>query len=178
MKLDATPSLRSALLDLYFREVCDQDGWAWAGLDSIHGNAVGLGANGVLAFAKGPLTIRVKIMQAIIPEVIEFTRPTGPSAFVFDYLCCRVGNGKHKSDPVASPSALCWVILNRGRDLFTANQLDLLSKTKLSVAHFYIRDVMASPRDVEARWDIRTGSEWLDKLDDMKEQAESDDDYY
>ena len=37
---------------------------------------------------------------------------------------------------------------------------------------------MATPRDVEARWDIRNGGEWLDKMDDMKEQAESDDDYY
>ena len=178
MKLDASPSLRSALWDLYFREACDQDGWAWSRLDYIHKNADQLKAEGALSFAKGALNIKVKIMQALMPEIVEFSRPAGQSGFAFDYLCCRIGNGEHKSDPVASPSALCWVILKKGGELFSANQLDLLQKAKLSVAHFYIRDVMASPRNVEVKWDIKSGSQWLDRLDEMKEQAESDDDYY
>jgi len=28
------------------------------------------------------------------------------------------------------------------------------------------------------KWEIKSGKEWLDELDDLRDQAESDDDYF
>jgi hypothetical protein len=45
------------------------------------------------------------------------------------------------------------------------------------VAVFAIRDVLAAPGKLQARLDVRAAKEWLDELDDLRDQAESDDDY-
>lgn len=46
------------------------------------------------------------------------------------------------------------------------------------MAIFRIQDVLAPPAKIEMKWEIKSGKEWLDELDDLRDQAESDDDYF
>jgi hypothetical protein len=70
------------------------------------------------------------------------------------------------------------VEIKTGGGAFSENQVDALEKIKLKLAVFYIKDVLAPPRKIEMVWDIRSGEEWANELDDRRDQAESDDDYY
>jgi hypothetical protein len=62
--------------------------------------------------------------------------------------------------------------------LFTDNQLEALPRIQLALTVFAIRDVLAPPRKLEFKWDTRSGSEWLDFVDELKEQEEYDDEYF
>ena len=173
MNLHATNSLKSALAGLYYKEGCDQDGWAYISLEDIHNSSKDAG---ILVFRKGPHKINVKIMQSILQEIKEISRLSGNS-FLFDYLAFKVGQKDRYDSPiVANPVALCWVKVGGGA--FSDSQVEALDRVKLQVAVFRIRDVLAPPRQVEMRWDIKSGEEWLDELDERREEAESDDEYF
>lgn len=166
MGLSITPSLRNALADLYFRETCDQQGWAYVLSENISFK------ENVLVFSNGKSKIRVKVHEQIVQEIKK-------SAAVFDYLVCRVGQKEHRNtieEVFANPLALCWVKIRNGRN-FTDQQLDQMDKIKLPLAVFRIRDVLVSPARIETKWETKSGKEWLDEIDDKREEAESDDDY-
>jgi hypothetical protein len=179
MSLEITGSLKESLREVYYREGCAQQGWAYSPLQNVHDSLTSLKSEGILVFEKGDHSVRVKIMQQIIPEIYEIGRSASPGSpgFVFDYLACQVKNIP-KSVIVANPEALCWVKLRSGRSIFTEEQVEALSKIKLPLALFQVRDVLASPRNVEIKWDIRSGGQWLDMLDEKKEQEEYDDEYF
>jgi hypothetical protein len=166
VSLQVTPALKKALSELYFREGCDQKGWAFvpvAGKIRIADNN-----NNIIEFAKGAANIRIKVPAQMIPEV------TG--TVVFDYLVCQVGQKEKYDNPVvANPLALCWVKM--GKALLQPH-LDALEKAKIPLAVFTIRDVLAPPGQIQIKWDIRSAKEWLDDLDDKRDEAESDDDYF
>lgn len=173
MSLETTPSLRAALGDLYYREGCDQNGWAYISLGDINVK------DGTLAFRKGSRRINVRVPAQLAAEIKEMCMPAGKAGFVFDYLACKVGQKEKYDDPViASPLGLCWVKIKAGGSKFSDSQIDALGRIKVPLALFYVRDVLAPPRQVEIKWDTRTGKEWLDELDDLRDQAESDDEYY
>jgi hypothetical protein len=177
MNLQATNSLKGALAGLYYKEGCDQNGWAYISLEDIHNNKDA----GILVFRKGAHKISVKIMQSIVHEIKEISRPAGSSGFLFDYLAFKVGQKDHygsSNSIVANPVALCWVKAGGGGGGFSSGQVEALGKVKLQVAVFRIRDVLAPPRQVEIRLDIKSGEEWLDELDERREEAESDDEYF
>ena len=157
--MDTTPALKGALADLYFRESCDQQGIAYVSPAGISSN--------VISFAKGRHKISVKVHEQVAAEIKEFAR-------MFDFLACRVGQKEKYDVLVANPLALFWVKTARG---FTAEQLDALARVKLQVAVFQIRDVLAAPGKVETRWEVKSGKEWLDEMDEKREEAESDDEY-
>lgn len=166
MGLSITLSLRNALADLYFRETCDQQGWAYVLSEDISFK------ENVLVFSNGKSKIRVKVHEQIVQEIKK-------SAAVFDYLVCRVGQKEHRNtieEVLANPLALCWVKIRNGRN-FTDQQLDQMDKIKLPLAVFRIRDVLVSPARIETKWETKSGKEWLDEIDDKREEAESDDDY-
>lgn len=79
---------------------------------------------------------------------------------------------------VANPTALCWVKIKTGRGTFSDNQMDALGRIKLPLTIFYVKEVLAPPRKIGMEWDVRSGHEWLDELDDLKDQKEYDDDEY
>lgn len=169
MNLETTPHLKDALRRLYYEEGCDQNGWAYISPKDISFK------DGALVFKKGLRKINVRIPAQLIAEIDKMRGPAGKP--VFDYLACQVGQKERYDDPViASPLGLCWVKMGGGK--FSDIQVDALGRTRLPVALFYVRDVLAPPRQVEIKWDTRTGKEWLDELDDQRDQAESDDEYY
>ncbi len=179
MSLEMTKSLRGALGELYYKEGCDQKGWAYISLENIHNNQF---KDNVLVFKKGFHRIRIKIHEQLVSEIKEIARPTNNSkenpSFVFDFLACKVNQrDKYEGVMLANPTALCWVEVKTGKSGFTNNQIDALERIKIPLALFYIIDVLAPPRRIEMEWDIRTGDEWLNELDDKRDQVESDDDY-
>jgi len=170
MGLEITPSLKDALRELYYKEGCDQKGWAYIALKDIDikGNT--------LVFNKGVHRISIKLMDKIVPEVKEISRSVNGN-FLFDYLACKTGqHSKYGDVMLANPDALCWVKIGNGA--FSSDQIDVLDRIKLPLVVFRIKDVLAPPAKVEMRWDIRSGDEWLDELDDLRDQAESDDEYF
>jgi hypothetical protein len=179
MSLEMTKSLRGALGELYYKEGCDQKGWAFISLECIHNSSF---KDNVLVFKKGFHRISIKIHEQLVSEIKEIAKPTNNSkespSFVFDFLACRVRQReKYEGVMLANPTELCWVEVKTGKSGLTDNQVDTLGKITIPLALFYIEDVLASPRKIEIEWDIRTGDEWLDELDDRRDQAESDDDY-
>jgi hypothetical protein len=170
MSLEITRSLKDALVELYYKEGCDQHGWAYVPLRDINIK------DSVLVFNKGACKINIKLMDRIIPEIKELSRPVNGN-FAFDYLACKVGQQKkYEGVMLANPTALCWVKI--GKRAFPDDQVDALGRIKLALAVFRIRDLLAPPSNIEMKWEIKTGEEWLDELDDLRDQAESDDDYY
>ncbi len=158
--MEITPALKGALAELYFRESCDQQGFAYsmpAGISDFRN----------IVFKKGRHSISARMHEQVAAEVKEF-------AGTFDYLACRVGQKEKYDAMVANPLALFWVKTKAG---FTDGQLDALHRTKIQVAVFRIRDVLAAPGRIETRWEIKAASEWLDEIDEKREEAESDDDY-
>jgi hypothetical protein len=105
--------------------------------------------------------------EQVAAEVKEFAR-------VFDCLVCRIGQKDKYDAIVANPLALFWAKTARN---FTNDQLDALHKTRLQVAVFRIRDALAAPGKVETKWEIKSAKEWLDEIDEKREEVESDDDY-
>lgn len=173
MSLETTPSMKAALGDLYYKEGCDQNGWAYVSLGDID-----IGKDGTLVFMKGSRKINVRVPAQLAAEIKETCRPA-KAGFVFDYLACKVGQKERYDNPVvASPLGLCWVKMKTRGGRFSDIQVDALGRIKIPLALFYVRDVLAPPRQVQVKWDTRTGGEWLDELDDLRDQAESDDEYY
>lgn len=126
--LELTPSLKVALAELYYKEFCDQQGWAYVPLRDINFKN---GNNNILIFSKGPRRISVRLMDKIVPEIREISRPLdNGNFFVFDYLACRVGQQeKYEGEMLASPAALCWVKI--GKSAFSNGQIDALERIKL-----------------------------------------------
>lgn len=172
MGLQITPALRDSLAKLYFMEDCDQRGWAYVPLQMQQQkqNLAASPGGTIVAFWKGARAINVRLPALASQEVEKAGRS-------FDYLACNVGNKSRYDDPVvASPLGLCWVKLG-GAKKFSEAQLEALERMSLPVAVFSIRDVLAPPGRIETRWEQRAGKEWLDMLDDQRDQAESDDDF-
>lgn len=159
MSLDITNSLKGALGELYYKEGCDQRGWAYISLENIHSSF-----NNELVFKKGFHRIRVRIPDSVLPEIKRVSQPTNDSienpSFVFDFLACRAGT-KEVYDKVITNPELCWVEIKTGESVFSGNQIEVLKQIRLPLAVFYIEDVLAPPEDIEIEWNMASGREWL-----------------
>ena len=172
MSLEMTKTLKDALAHLYYREACDQKGWAFAAFDSIDIR------DNVVVFAKGPHRISIKIPAQIAAEIHQVSKLGSKGKPVFDYLACKVSQReKYEGVMVANPTALTWVQVKTRNTEFSEKEIESLEKIRIPLAIFYIRDILARPQKMEVKWDIRTGDEWLDELDDKRDEAESDDDF-
>ena len=178
--MEITSSLRNSLAELYFKEECSQKGWAFASLKEIYNG--GFSDDNVLSFQIGDRSVRIRIMPQLIPEIKEMSRlavGVEGKTSVFGYLAGGIGRSvTQDSLVVANPTALCWVHIKTKGTLFSESQLEALPKVHLAITVFAIRDVLATPRNLETRWDTRSGNEWLDFIDEIKEQEEYDDEYF
>ncbi len=173
LSLELTPSLKAALAELYYKEGFDQQGWAYVSLKDIC-----ISDNNILMFNKGPHRISIRLMDKIVPEIKEISsrQANDGNSSVFDYLACKVGQQeKYEGVMLANPAALCWVKV--GKRTFSSEQIDALGLIKLPLAVFRIRNVLVQPGNIEMKWEMKSGEEWLDELEDQRDQAESDDDY-
>lgn len=164
-----TNSLKGSLGELYYKEYCDQKGWAYISLENIHNSIF---ENNELVFKKGFHRIRIKIPDEIIDEIKGVSEPTNNSeenpSFVFDFLACKVGNFTEFSGITANPY-FCWVEIKTGSSGLSQNQEAMLNEIDLPIAIFHIEDVLVPPEEIEMSYDIGYGDEW--------EPEDSDDDY-
>ena len=158
-----TNSLKGALGEVYYKEFCDQRGWAYLSVENINNGPTGH----EFTFKKGFNRIPVRIPSEVHPELESVSHPTNESAenpsFVFDFLACRVGT-YDKYDVVSNPD-LCWVEIKTGDSYLSKNQTEMLKHIKLPLAIFYIEDVLAPPSRIIMDWDIKSGSEWLKEFE-------------
>lgn len=172
--MNITRSLRAALAELYFREECAQKGWAFAHVPEIHAQARQFAETGTLDFGSGAGRVRARLVSQLIPEIARFCTPA-EGGFLFDFLAFMSAPATTGPPVVANPSALSWVLVRPGP--FSERQREALPQIRLPLTRYKIRDVLAPPGKIESRWDTRTGTQWLDMLDDQRDQAESDDEY-
>lgn len=182
--MEITPSLRGSLGELYYKEGCDQKGWAYVSLENIYvnRNTALFKENNVIVFKKGFHRISVKIPDKYIDEIKRLSEPTNKAAerpsFVFDFLACKVGQ-RHGYDGIVvadKPRQLCWAEIKTGGGDFTDNQMAALDRIGLPLAVFYIEDVLAPPTRIEVEWDIMTGKEWTTDFEEGDEGNEENGD--
>ena len=141
-----TNTLKGALGETYYKELCSQRGWAYCSLETLH-NCRNLGS---VVFKMGFDRIHVDIPESIRPEVTRIARPSnrssGNPSFVFDYLACKVG--RVDSSRVYRPKSddFCWAEVKTGLGIFSDNQYRTLSEIRLPIAVFHIEDVLANRR--------------------------------
>ena len=156
--------LRGSLGEIYYKEYCDQKGWAYTSLENIYSS---MNPEWIFTFKKGFHRIKVQIPQEIRDEISSLVKPTNYSesspSFVFDFLACKVGTFKNYSG-VKSSDYFAWVESKTGAGIYTSNQANTMSKIKLPLAIFHIDNVLAEPESIEMYCDIKSGKEWLQEL--------------
>jgi hypothetical protein len=82
-----TNKLRGSLGEIYYKEFCDQRGWAYTSLENIYQS---MNPDWKFIFKKGFHRINITIPPNIRDEVIWLIKPTNKSytspSFVFDFL--------------------------------------------------------------------------------------------
>lgn len=176
MRPKITKTLKGALGETYYKELCAQKGWAYCSLETIY-NCKDLGS---IVFKMGFDRIRVKIPESIRPEVIYISKPSNQDfrnpSFVFDYLVCKVGDVGTTRTLYPKKTDFCWAEVKTGLGIFSDNQYKTLSKIHLSIAVFHIEDVMAKPQYIDMDWDIMSGKEFARTLE--YDDEDKDDEYY
>lgn len=164
MSLDITNALKGALGELYYKEGCDQKGWAYLSVENINRGS----DDGIFVFKKGFHRIKVRMPKSLHSELELVSHPTNESeenpSFVFDFLACKVGT-KERYDTIIEKPQLCWAEIKTGKGNFSKNQIEMLSMIKLPLAVFHIENILVPPQRIEISWDIRSGKEWLEEFD-------------
>ena len=164
-----TNKLKGSLGELYYKEFCDQRGWAYISLESLHDT---LNEKWVFTFKKGFNRIQIKIPENIRPEIKSIAHPTNSKeqpSFVFDFLACKVGTLK-KYRPVNGPAEFCWAEIKTGDAVLSENQIDAMSKIQLPLAIFQIDKVLAPPFKIDLSYYMKSGKEWLAGIDQVEKQ--------
>jgi len=155
-KIRITGKLTGTLSEAYYKEFCDQHGWAYISLEQIHER--GDIKKDILKFKKGFHRIYVKIPKEIIPEIKEISKPSNAKIFepsyVYDFLACRIGRGE-KIDAIVTKQKkdFCWVEVKTGYQDLTDNQIQTLKKLTIPLYRFRIPTPLVSPREVYIYWD-------------------------
>ena len=176
MRPKITKTLKGALGETYYKELCSQKGWAYCSLETVH-NCKDLGG---VVFKMGFDRIRISIPESIRPEVIRISKPSNHDvqnpSFVFDYLACKAGDADTSRILHLTKRDFCWAEVKTGLGIFSDNQYNTLSEIHLPIAVFHIEDVMAKPQYIDMDWDIMSRKEFARTLEDISED-EYDPDY-
>tara|TARA_Y100000996_G_C22308645_1_gene555253 strand:+ start:89 stop:649 length:561 start_codon:yes stop_codon:yes gene_type:complete len=160
-----TNKLRGSLGEIYYKEFCDQRGWAYTSLENIHQS---MNTDWNFIFKKGFHRINIIIPQEIRDEITWMIKPTNNSStspsFVFDFLACKVGTYKEYSKVKSSPF-FTWVESKTGSAVFSASQINAMSKITLQLAIFHVDDILDKPESIVMDCDIKSGKEWLQELE-------------
>jgi len=160
-----TNKLRGSLGEIYYKEYCDQKGWAYTSLENLYSE---MNSRWIFTFKKGFHRIQVSIPKEIRSEISMLVKPTNNSlsspSFVFDFLACKVGTSKNYSG-VKTSDTFAWVESKTGKGIFSATQVNAMSKIKLPLAIFHIDNVLDTPESITMNCDIKAGKEWLKELE-------------
>ncbi len=150
--------------EIYYKEFCDQEGWAYTSLENIYES---MNSEWTFTFKKGFDRIKITIPEKIREEVKMLVKPTNRSktspSFVFDFLACNVKKYREYSK-VHSDVFFTWVESKTGHVIFSGSQIRTMSKIELPLAIFHIADVLAEPKNIRMMYDLKSGKEWLQEL--------------
>ena len=156
-----TRKFKGSLGELYYKEFCDQKGWAYISLENIHEF---MNPEWTFTFKKGFHRITITIPEKYRDEIKLLVKPTNNSntspSFVFDFLTCKVGNYKDYST-VKQNTIFNWAEIKTGHAPFTSSQVNAMSKITMQLAIFHIVDVLEKPELVEMGFNILDGKVWL-----------------
>ena len=157
--------LKGSLGEIYYKVYCEQTGWAYTSLEDIYNS---MNSKWIFTFKQGFHRIQVSIPKEIRSEINMLVKPTNNSvhspSFVFDFLACKVGRSK-KYEGIKSSDFFTWVESKTGRGIFSASQINAMSKINLPLAIFHIDDVLEQPELIEMYSDIKSGKDWLRDLE-------------
>jgi len=156
--------LKGALGEIYYKEYCDQKGWAYTSLENLYSE---MNSDWIFTFKKGFHRIKITIPKEFHREISWLVKPTNNSihspSFVFDFLACKVGTSQ-KYVGVKTSDNFSWVESKTGKGIFSANQVKTMSMIKLPLAIFHIDDILESPKSIKMNCDTKSGNEWIDEL--------------
>ena len=159
-----TNKLKGSLGEIYYKEYCDQGGWAYISLENLYTEKK---PNWTFTFKKGFHRIQVKIPKEIQREISWLVKPSNNSlhspSFVFDFLACKVGQAKSYPG-VKTSDFFTWVESKTGNSKFSSNQVRTMSMINLPLAIFQIDDVLESPKEIQMHWDIKIGKDWIEEF--------------
>ena len=166
-RIRITPRLIGTLSEAYYKEFCDQHGWAYISAEQIHENGI---KNGVLKFKKGFHRILVNVPNEIVEEIKCISRPSNSSilnpSYVYDFLACRVGQDWKEKEiiNVKNMKDFCWVDVKTGLSELTSNQISTLKKITIPLYRFRVPNPLISSKDVTIYWD-EVNSEYLSRFE-------------
>ena len=166
-KIRITSRLIGTLSEAYYKEFCDQHGYAFISLEQIHENGI---ENGILKFKKGFNRILVKLPDEIIKEANNISKPSNSSilhpSFVYDFLACKVGQDWKEKEilNVKNMKDFCWVDVKTGLNELTPNQISTLKKITIPLYRFRVPNPLVPSKDVTIYWD-EVNSEYLSRFE-------------
>ena len=172
-RIKITERLTGTLSQAYYKEFCDQHGYAYTSLERIH--EIGI-KNGVLNFKKGFNRIIIRLPDDIINEVKNISRPSNSSilkpSFVYDFLACKVGQDWKERDIVniKDKNDFCWVDVKTGNSELTPNQILTTKKITIPLYRFRVPTPLIPSRNVEIYWD-KVDSEYLSRFDKLDSKS-------
>ena len=140
-KIDITEKLIGSLSEAYYKEFCDQNGWAYISLEQIHERGI---HKGILKFKKGFDRIYVKIPTEIISEIKEISKPSNTKLFeptyVYDFLACKIGNWKKYHHVIENKrkNDFLWIEVKTGSSKLSPNQIRTLKKISLPLFRYRV----------------------------------------
>jgi hypothetical protein len=159
-----TNKFKGSLGELYYKEFCDQTGWAYISLENIHEY---MNPEWTFTFKKGFHRIPITIPEKFRDEIKLLVKPTNQSttspSFVFDFLNCKVGTYKDYST-VKPNHIFNWAEIKTGNSPFTSSQINAMSKITIPLAIFHIVDVLEKPELVQMGYNILDGNVWLEEM--------------
>lgn len=166
IRINITPRLLGSLAECYYKEVCDQRGWAYTSLEQIYKNKI---QNGKLEFKKGFERILVRIPDGIKEEIETIAKPSNYNeaepSFVYDFLACKAYESK---DPRVIEDTRIedfrWAEVKSGYSELSSNQIKTLSRIKIPLALFWIDNPRGYARYVRIFYEEGEGKYWLSQL--------------
>ncbi len=150
-KIEITSGLTGNLSEVYFKEYCEQRGWAYISLEQIHENGI---KDGVLKFKQGFNRILIKLPEELIKEVEQISKPSNSSilkpSFVYDFLTCKVSQtGKDGILKVKNKRNFNWVEVKTGSRELTKNQILTSKKIAIPLFRFRVPNPLLSSEEVD-----------------------------
>ncbi|QMU54807.1 MAG: hypothetical protein GKS07_07920 [Nitrosopumilus sp.] len=162
-KIDITDRLSGSLSETYFKEYCDQQGWAYVSLEQINENKI---KDNVIKFKKGFHRFFIQLPDEIIKEVERISNPSNSSilnpTYVYDFLLCKVGQTVKDSNIIKKKNFedVRWAEVKTGYSKLTARQISTQKKITIPLYRYRVPNSKVGSDKVEI-FDDLVDSEFL-----------------
>ena len=156
-KIDRTERLTGSLSETYFKEFCDQQGWAYISLEQIYENKI---KDNTLKFRKGFNRILVRLPEEIIKEVEDISKPSNSSilkpSYVYDFLLCNVGQTDKDSEILKKKNYkdFRWAEVKTGYSELTKKQISTSEKITIPLYRYRVPNSSLKSEEVDIYYDL------------------------